>query len=273
MERRLIVYTVKQLAKLAGISVRTLHYYDEIGLLRPSQLGDNGYRYYNDQAVLRLQQILFYREIDLELIQIKAILDRPDFDILTALHSHRAALEDKIGHLNHLIATVDRTIKHLGGEIEMSKKQLFKGFSPKKQEHYERIARLQYGPDIVNESAKLWKSYSEKQKNAIFVEGDHLYSDLVDALNAQMAPSSAEVQAILVRWHEHLRYFYEPKIEILRGLGDLYHDDPEFAANFQKFHPDLPKFLQEAIALYVDDLENAEIARLLAEDNAKKVQK
>ena len=264
-----IVFTVKQLSKLAGVSVRTLHYYDEIGLLRPSQLGENGYRYYDDQAVLRLQQVLFYRETGLELIQIKAILDRPDFDVLTALHSHRAMLKDNISHLNYLIATVDQTMKHLSGEVEMSKKQLFKGFSPKKQEHYERVARLQYGPDIVNESAKLWKSYSEKQKEAIFAEGNKVYSDLVDALKAGMAPTSATVQTILVRWHDHLHYFYEPKLEILRGLGDLYHDSPEFAANFQKLHPDLPAFLQAAIARYVDDLENAEIAQLLAEDTAK----
>ncbi len=86
------MYTVKQLSDLAGISVRTLHYYDEIGLLRPSKVGENGYRYYDDAALLRLQQILLYREMGLELAQIKPILDSPDFDLLDALRTHRRAL-------------------------------------------------------------------------------------------------------------------------------------------------------------------------------------
>ena len=89
------MYTVKKLADLAGITVRTLHHYDEINLLNPTKVGDNGYRYYDDAALLRLQQVLFYREIGLELVQIKDILDSPDFDVLTALRSHRAVLQDK----------------------------------------------------------------------------------------------------------------------------------------------------------------------------------
>jgi len=267
-------YTVKQLSDLAGVSVRTLHYYDAIGLLAPSRIGANGYRYYDDQAVLRLQQILFYREIGLELVQIKTILDNPNFDLLTALHGHRAQLEAKISHLSNLVATIDRTIKHLTGEEDMSKnkKKLFQGFSPKKQERYERVARLQYGPDIVNESAQRWASYTETKKEAIFAEGNAIYSDLADALQAGHIATSAKVQSILVRWHDHLRYFYDPKLEILRGLGALYQDDAAFAANFQKLHPDLPAFLHEAITCYVDTLENIEIARLLPDDVDDNVQ-
>src|SRR5438552_2589890 len=131
------MYTVKQLSDLAGVSVRTLHYYDEIGLLRPSSVGANGYRRYDDAAVLRLQQILFYREMGLELLQIRDILDAPDFDLLAALQAHRAALEAKIGRLQALVGTVDSTIMHLTGEVDVSKKELFKGFSEKKQKQYE----------------------------------------------------------------------------------------------------------------------------------------
>lgn len=93
------MYTVKQVAELAGVSVRTLHHYDQIGLLKPSQIGANGYRYYDDDALLRLQQILFYRELGLELAQINDVLNRPDFDVLTALKSHRIALIDAGGGL------------------------------------------------------------------------------------------------------------------------------------------------------------------------------
>src|SRR5688572_25345534 len=99
------MYTVKQLADLADISVRTLHYYDEIGLLHPSEVRTNGYRYYDDNAVLRLQQILLYRELGLELNQIKDMVNSPDFDVVAALQSHRTLLQTKIGRLQTLIRT------------------------------------------------------------------------------------------------------------------------------------------------------------------------
>jgi len=267
------LYTVKQLSDLAGISVRTLHYYDEIGLLSPSKVGANGYRFYDDAAVLRLQQILFYREIGLELTQIKTILDSPDFDLLEALRSHRQVLGKKIDRLQNLVKTVDNTILHLTGEELVSKKRLFEGFSSEKQQEYERSARLAYGPSIVDESIKRWKSYSQAERDKAAEEGNQIYSDLVDAIEAGRSAHSAEVQAILERWHNHLRYFYEPTLEILRGLGDLYNSDPNFIANFKNLHPDLPEYLQTAIAEYVDALETAEIARMLAEDEQQQAKR
>ncbi len=261
------MYTVKQLSELADVSVRTLHYYDEIGLLNPSQVGANGYRNYDDAALLRLQQILFYREMGLELMRIKDILDSPDFDLLAALRSHRTVLQAKISRLQNLVGTVDSTIMHLAGETDMSKRRLFEAFSDVKQKDYERAARLEYGPEIVNDSIKRWNSYTQTQREIIMGEGNQVYSDLVDAIEAGLAATSAEVQAILQRWHDHLRYFYEPTLDILRGLGEGYNSHPDFITNFQKLHPDLPAYLQEGITQYVDDLETAEIERMLAEDD------
>ncbi len=264
------MYTVKQLSELAGVSIRTLHYYDEIGLLKPAEVGANGYRYYDDAALLRLQQILFYREIGLELLRIKNILDSPDFDLLAALRSHRKVLAAKIGRLQKLVSTVDSTIMHLAGEVEMSKKRLFEAFSDEKQKEYEREVRLQYGPEIVNDSIKRWNSYTQTQRDIIMGEGSQIYIDMVDAIETGLPPTSAEVQAILQRWHEHMRYFYEPTLDILRGLGHGYNSHPDFIANFQKLHVDLPGYLETAITQYVDDLETAEIERLLAEDEANR---
>jgi hypothetical protein len=144
---------------------------------------------------------------------------------------------------------------------------MFQAFDDEQQKDYQRQARLQYGPDNVNESIRRWNSYSNVQKEAIGEEGNQIYSDLTDALEAGKSPLSAEVQAIFVRWHDHLHYFYEPTLDILRGLGDLYNSNPDFIKNFQKLHPDLPAYLEEGIQLYVDDLETAEIERLLAEDD------
>ncbi len=261
------MYTVKQLADIAGVSIRTLHYYDEINLLKPTQIGTNGYRYYDDAALYRLQQILFYREIGLELMQIKAVMDEPGFDLIDALRSHRRVLAQKIDRLKKLINTVDSTMMDLIGEISMSKKKLFEAFSEEQQQDYEREARLQYGPDQVNESVQRWKSYTEAQKQAIMDEGNQIYSDLADALQAGIPATSDTVQAIFKRWHEHLRYFYEPTLDILRGLGHLYHDSPDFKTKFDQLHPELTVYMQEGINQYVDDLEYAEIERLLAEDD------
>ena len=131
------MYTVKQLADLAGVSQRTLHFYDEKGLLQPTDVAENGYRAYDQAALLRLQQILFYREMGLALRDIQAILDEPEFEALTALRSHRQDLQAKIERLSMLVETVDTTIMHLIGDVDMSSQNIFKGFSKKQQKQYE----------------------------------------------------------------------------------------------------------------------------------------
>ena len=243
------VYTIKQLASLAGVSVRTLHYYDEIGLLKPSSVGGNGYRYYAEEAALRLQQILFYRELDLSLDEIKAVLGRPDFDVLTALSSHRKSLQGRVDRLNHLILTVDHTIDHLKGNANMDAKGLFEGFSEEEQEKYAREAEQMYDPEVVKASNRKWKSYSPAQKERILAEGKAIYSDLVKAM--PQGAGSSEVQALVSRWHRHMQNFWSPSDEQLLGLADLYNDDPRFKANFDRQHPALSAFMREAVSLYV----------------------
>ena len=170
-----MVYTVKKLAKLAGVSVRTLHYYDEIGLLKPSSVGGNGYRHYEEEALLKLQQILFYRELELSLDEIKTVMGRPDFDVLTALRSHRKALQGRVERLIRLIQTVDHTIDHLKGKESMNAKGLFEGFSEDEQEKYAQEAEQMYDPETVRASNRKWKAYSPAQKEHILAEGkdDH----------------------------------------------------------------------------------------------------
>ncbi|MCA9980813.1 MAG: MerR family transcriptional regulator, partial [Anaerolineales bacterium] len=132
-----MVYTVKQLADLAGVSNRTLHYYDEIGLLKPSSYSDSGYRYYDEEALLRLQQILFLRELDISLQKIGTILEQPDYDLVQALTNQRQALAQRAKRLENLMHTIDKTIQHLQGELEMSSQEFFGGFSEEQQKEYE----------------------------------------------------------------------------------------------------------------------------------------
>jgi DNA-binding transcriptional MerR regulator len=246
------MYTVKQLADLAGVSRRTLHFYDEKGLLKPSSLGENGYRYYDDKALLQLQQILFYRELGLELQQIKEILDDPNFDTVSALQSHRRSLSEKMDRLQTLIRTVDTTIMHLIGEVVVSKKNIFEGFTEEKQKDYEAEAVARWG-EGATQSIQLWNSYSDERKAEILQEGGDIYNEI--AANMDKGVDDPDIRALLVRWHEHLRYFYEPTIEVLGGLGEMYYDHPDFNETFTRIHPDLPLFLKKAIALYVDELE------------------
>src|SRR5689334_2313491 len=110
-----MAYTVKKLAAMSGVSVRTLHWYDEVGLLKPAYHGANGYRYYEEAQLLKLQQILFYRELGFELKQIKRILSRSDFDKVNALESHRKVLRKNLSRTRKLIETIDKTIGHLKG--------------------------------------------------------------------------------------------------------------------------------------------------------------
>src|SRR3954468_16884056 len=124
-----MAYTVKQVAAMSGVSVRTLHFYDETGLLEPAYHGASGYRYYEEPQLLTLQQILFYRELGFELKQIKRILDRADFEKVAALESHRKVLEDNLARTRRLIETIDKTIEHLKGTKKMETQEMFVGFT------------------------------------------------------------------------------------------------------------------------------------------------
>ena len=143
----MIVYTVKKLADLAGTSVRTLHYYDRIGLLKPESRSDSGYRRYGEEAVLRLQQIMFFKELDFSLEEIREIISRPDFDLIEALQSHRFLLLKRAGRINTLISTVDKTIRKLKGETNMKIKEYYDGFSDTQVEKYRREVRQRWGED------------------------------------------------------------------------------------------------------------------------------
>ncbi len=262
------MYTVKEVASIAGVSVRTLHYYDEIGLLRPTSVGGNQYRYYDDQALLRLQQILLYRDMGMELRQIRQMLDNPDFNMVSALREHRKRLEQRIHDFEKLIETVDNTIQHLEEGSSMAPKKLFTGFTPEQQEQYEREARLTYGPERVNESIRRWNAYSPEERQNILQEGQAIYTGLVQALAQGVPSDDAHVQRLMNRWHQHIRNFYEPSLEVLRGLAELYTAHPDFAANFAAMHPGLAVYMQQAINHYVDALETQELERMLAEDEA-----
>jgi MerR family transcriptional regulator, thiopeptide resistance regulator len=244
-----MAYTVKQLARLAGVSVRTLHYYDEIGLLTPPVIGANGYRYYDEPSVLRLQSILFYRELDFPLAAIKAVLDRPDFDALLALLEQRTALEARVGRMHRLIATIDQTIRHLKGETTMSTKQLFAGLTPEEEKRYTDEAAQRWGEQGVRASVTKYNAYSAEKKKQIGEEGEAIYRDLIAAMpQGKAAPA---VQACIERWRQHLGYFWTPNDDQCLALATGYRDDPAFRKTYDAIHPELASFMRDAVEVYV----------------------
>ncbi len=242
-------YTVKQIAKLAGVSARTLHYYDEIGLLKPASLGENGYRYYNEDSLLRLQQILIFRELDLPLEQIKRIMGRRDFDVITALRGHKQDLRKRIVLMERLISTVERTIRHLQGEEEMSEQELFEGFSEEQQAEYEKEAMQMYDPETVKASNARWRAFSAAEKQRIFDEGNAVYQSFIQAM--PQGHASPQAQSAVEAWRRHMDYFWTPAVDQLLLLAQGYVDEPRFRANFDKMHPALAEFIRDAVKVYV----------------------
>lgn len=148
------------------------------------------------------------------------------------------------------------------------KRRGLKRHSDAQQKQREREARLQYGPAEVNETIGRWNSYSKAEQEAIKAEGDQIYIDFAKAMDAGLDARDRDLRAILERWQTHLRHFYEPSLDRLRGLGQLYNSHPDFSANFANIDPGLPAYLERVIDDYVDDLETAELERMLAEDEA-----
>lgn len=242
-------YTVKQLADLAGVSARTLHYYDQIGLLRPEAYGENGYRYYGGGDLLRLQQILFFRELDFSLAEIQSALSRPDFDLLRALAQHRQALHGRIQRLERLVETIDKTIHHLKGEIPMSNQDLYAGFDEEKQKEYEEIVREKWGDEPLNTSVKRWASLSPAEKRELLERGNRLHQQLAAAMD--QGPASPAAQDLIAQYRQHLNFFYDISLEHYERLGHMYNANPDFQANYDAVRPGLAAFMEQAIVIYV----------------------
>ncbi len=235
---------------MAGVTRRTLHYYDEIGLLKPGHVSKNGYRWYSEADLLRLQQILLYRETGLPLEKIKEVLNDRQFDSIRALKAHLVELQKQSQRLNDLMGVVDQTICYLQGETRMSPIELFGVLNEKEEQANQKEAMQMYDPEMVKTSAKRWHSYSKTEKERIMQEGNAVYEALQQAMPNGAA--SPEAQAGIADWRKHMSYFWTPNLDQLVGLADLYNDDPRFKANFDKIDPQLAEFVREAVKIYVE---------------------
>lgn len=249
-------YTVQQLADLAGITVRTLHHYDEIGLLRPAR-GDNNYRSYGEAELLRLQQILFYRELDVPLTQIAAIIDAPDFDLQQALIEHREKISRKQLRLAGLLGTIDNTLLRLSGNKPLSDDQLFEAFWEKHESEYAPEAKARWGhTDAFAQSQERTKHLTKDDYKRIASDSEALTQALAHAMPS--GPSSTQTQELIAQHYQSLRTFYDPSPELYRGLGRMYVEDPRFRAYYERFDARMPEFMREAMEVFCKGTEQAE---------------
>jgi DNA-binding transcriptional MerR regulator len=251
METAQQAYTVKQLAQMAGVSVRTLHYYDQIKLLKPSNYSDSGYRLYGKNELLRLQQILFFKELNFPLNKIRDILDDPEFDTVAALHKHRLLLQKQSERMTLLLKTVDKTIQKLTeNNMSMTDEELYAGFTREQIDRYEREVEEKYDPKLVKESKRRLGKMSKQQWQGVKDEGGEV-TQLIANL-ADRAPEDGAVQALIARHHAWIENFYPASANVYRGLGDMYATQDEFRAFYEKFRPGLADFMKAAMVHYAD---------------------
>lgn len=249
-----MAYTVKKLAKASGVSVRTLHYYDEVSLLKPAYCGTNGYRFYEEEQVLRLQQILFYRELGIGLKQIQEILGRSDFDKVSALESHRKGLIKELARKRDLIATIGRTIEHLKGTKAMDNKDMFKGFDPEQQRQHEQYLVDRYGDEMKESIAKSKsrvKDWSKEKWERTRGDFADICVKLVSAMENGLTPDSEEAQEQIQRHFDWICQFWTPNRESYKGHCQLIVDS-ELRNAYTTHHAALPEFVAAAITKFSD---------------------
>ena len=247
-------YTINKLAKMVGVSTRTLRWYDERGLLKPRRISVNGYRVYGQAEVNRLQQILFYRELGVELSEIGRILSAKDYDEITALQNHRAALCAKRDQLSLLIANVEKSIKARKGEITMSDKEKFEGFKQKlieeNEEKYGGEIRAKYGNKTVDRSNEKIKGMTKEQ----YDEMEKLSLEVNETLKSafeQGDPASELAQKACELHKRWLDYFWDNYTKQAHlAVTQMYVDDPRFSEYYDKIAPGCAVFLRDAVLIY-----------------------
>lgn len=252
-----VEYTVKQVAEISGVSARTLRYYDQINLLKPKLVNDSGYRIYGEEEINRLQQILLYRSMGMKLNQIQSVLDDSTFDIHNALEEHRKQLLAQRKQIDHLLLTVDKTIRYQKGELSMSNKEKFEGFKKERLEENEKVfgdeIRQKYGKETVNASNQQWMNMSEEEfkqmqeiENELFMSLDQLYqSKDLDSKEAKQV-FDLHKNWLMFSWSEY-------SAEAHKGLAEMYVADDRFRKYYnEKADKEIVDLLRDIIVKYAN---------------------
>jgi DNA-binding transcriptional MerR regulator len=250
-------YTISQLAKLAGISTRTLRYYDEINLLKPKRINSSGYRIYGQEEVNRLQQILFFRELDVNIETIISIMNDPNYDSIKALENHLIQLRNKRSRLDRLIESVKKTIAHEKGEMMMSNEEKFEAFKEKlieeNEQKYGEEIRQKYGENVVSKSNEKFRNMSKEDYERFVQLGDEILKLLAKAyeIGDPTSPLAQELAAKHKQWLTFTWPSYSK--EAHRGLAEMYVADERFKAYYDQKVTGRTEFLRDAIIHYLEN--------------------
>ncbi len=242
-------YTIGRVAKLAGVTVRTLRHYDETGLLRPSGRLDSGYRSYATADLERLQRILCYRQLGFPLETIRILLDDPNTDPLEHLRRQRALLNERIEALRRMVATVDKIMEAHNMGIHLEPDELLEVFGDADPTEHHAEAERSWGETSAwAESQRRVATYTKDDWKRMRAEFAALMADLAAARASGASPDSQRAMDLAEAHRAYLnRWFYDCSYPMHRGLGDLYVNDPRFATNLATFAPDLASYLRDAI--------------------------
>jgi len=249
-------YTILKLAKLAGISTRTLRNYDQIGLLMPKKINASGYRIYGEKEVDRLQLIMFYKELELGLKDIKDILDKPGFNETEALIEHKKKLYEKRDQINRLIKNVEKTIAAREGRIIMNDNEKFEGFKQslidENEEKYGNEIREKYGKEAVEKSNKKIKNMTKEEYDKINLLAENIKRTLSEAFKT--GDPAGELAQKAVQMHKEWLCFYWDKYskEAHMNVAQIYVDDERFRKYYDNEQPGTAEFLRDAIMVYAN---------------------
>lgn len=244
--------TANEVSELTGVSVRTLHYYDAISLLRPHRHPLNGYREYTDEDLDQLQQILFFKECGFPLVKIKSLLEHPDFDWNKAFALQKKYLLHERQRIETMLDTLEKSMKTKKGKLEMSQKEKFHGFDFSSNP-YEEEARQLWGDDAVEKSNAHLSSLSKEEKVNVADQTDYLFRELANI--CQETPDSKTAWQAMEKLYQYFNtnFGYHYTLEAFAGLGQMYVDDERFTANIDKYGQGLSRFLCEAMHFYAQN--------------------
>ena len=235
------MYLIKQVSEISGVSVRTLHHYDEIGLLSPKKQ-ENGYRYYSDEELSQLQTILYYKYLGFSLKEIKSLMKQNEDDLLPHLKHQLDLMQKEKDRLLTLIDTLEKTIASTEREMTMTTEEKFKGFTFKDNEKYKQAATEKYGETVMNEAAE-----RQKGKEEIVADGfNKIFFAFADNIEKGLPATDAVNVDLAKQLHQHMCAY-----DVFSSIGFGYAKNEEFRTNLDKYGKGVGQYACDAIQAYV----------------------
>lgn len=241
-------WSIQDIVRVAGTTSRTLRHYGDIGLLEPSRIGSNGYRYYDQNSLVRLQRIMLLRELGLGLPAIAEVLNGQQ-DTAKALRTHLELLEQERQRIGRQIESVKTTLSKTEKGEPLMATEIFDGFD---HTQYEQEVTERWGRDAYEKGDRWWRSLTDDEKRAFQQQLLDIAIDFARAHQAGRSADSEEAQAITQRQFDWLSITTTPSKEYFVGLGEMYVSDPRFAANYDKHGEGTAEFVRDAMAVYAE---------------------